>query len=84
VSYVSIEVKKQEGESTKSLLRRFTRRIQQSGILVRARKSRFYERPKTRRERRLSALRRDKVVKERDKLEKLGLLNEEETQNKKR
>ena len=74
---MTIEVKKKEGETTRSLLRRFTRRIQQSGILIRARKARFLEKEKSKKEKRLNALRREKVVKEKEKLRKMGLLEEE-------
>ena len=72
-----IEVKKRERETARSLLRRFTRRIQQSGILIRARKARFREREKTKRERRNSALRRVHIGKKKEKLRKMGLLEEE-------
>lgn len=75
---MSIEVRRKQGETTRSLLRRFTRRIQQSGVLIRARKSRFREKDKTKRERRASALRRVRIVAEKEKLRKLGLLEEEE------
>ena len=61
MNYVAIEVKKKQGETTRSLLRRFSRRIQQSGVLIRARKSRFREKEKTKRERRDGALRRVKI-----------------------
>lgn len=74
---MAIEVKKKQGETTRSLLRRFSRRIQQSGILIRARKARFLEREKSKRERRTSALRRVRVVGEKEKLRKMGLLEEE-------
>lgn len=76
---MAIEVRKRERENSRSLLRRFTRRIQQSGVLIRARKARFHEKGKTKRERRLSALRRQKISAEKEKLRKLGLLEEEET-----
>lgn len=78
MNYVAIAVKRRNGENTRSLLRRFSRRIQQSGILVRARKARFYEKNKSKREKRASALRREKIKAEKDKLKKLGLLDEEE------
>jgi len=78
VNYVAIAVKRRNGENTRSLLRRFSRRIQQSGILVRARKARFYEKNKSKREKRASALRREKIKAEKEKLKKLGLLDEEE------
>lgn len=75
---MAIAVKRRNGENTRSLLRRFSRRIQQSGILVRARKARFYEKNKSKREKRASALRREKIKAEKEKLKKLGLLDEEE------
>ncbi|MBU1137059.1 hypothetical protein KKD72_02850, partial [Patescibacteria group bacterium] len=80
---MSIEVKRKDRETTRSLLRRFTRRIQQSGILIRARKSRFLEKAKSRGERRESALRRNKIIIEKENLRKKGLL-EEETKFKRR
>lgn len=72
-----IEVKKREKENTRSLLRRFTRRIQQSGVLVRARRARFLEKEKGKSERRSSALRRQRITSEKEKLRKMGLLEEE-------
>ena len=69
-----VEVRKKEKETTQSLLRRFTRRIQQSGTLVRARRGRFYVPPLTKRQKKLAALRRNELRKERDKLYKLGKL----------
>jgi len=77
VKYVVIEVRKREQENPRNLLRRFSRRIQQSGILIRARKARFREREKTKRERRDSALRRVRISREKEKLRKMGLLEEE-------
>ena len=74
---MSIEVRKKDRETTRSLLRRFSRRIQQSGVLIRARKARFVEKEKSKGERRTSALRRNKIGKEKEKLRKMGLLEEE-------
>lgn len=74
---MAVEVKRRERETTGSLLRRFTRRVQQSGLLIRARKGRFYAPDRTRRERRLAALHRTRVRVERERLRKLGLLTEE-------
>ncbi|MFC1700971.1 hypothetical protein ACFLZ0_02440 [Patescibacteria group bacterium] len=81
---VVVEVKKRERENTRSLLRRFTRRIQQSGILVRARKARFWEKDKSKLERRQSALRRQKTAKKIEKLKKLGLFEEDKKFKKRR
>ena len=69
-----IEVRKRERENVQGLLRRFSKRILQSGVLVRARRGRFYIPPLTKRQKRLGALRREKVSKEREKLYKLGKL----------
>jgi len=41
-----VEVIKKESESLASLLRRFNRQVQQSGLLVEARKIRFYAPPR--------------------------------------
>jgi small subunit ribosomal protein S21 len=69
-----VEVKKKEGESFESLLRRFNRKIQQSGVLVRARKIRFYEPSKSRNILRENALRRLENREKREELKKLGKL----------
>ena len=67
-----VEVKRKDGESFESLLRRFTRKIQQSGVLVRARKIQFYEPPKSRNLARVSARRRAELQEQRETLKKLG------------
>jgi len=69
---MALEVKKKEKESSQSLVRRFTRRIQQSGILLRARKTRFRKREKSKDMKREAALRREEMKKEYERLEKLG------------
>ena len=81
---MAIGLKKKQGETTRGFLRRFARRIQQSGILLQARKVRFRKRQKTKRERRHSALRRIKITEEREKLRKKGLLKEEPKWKKRR
>ena len=72
-----IEVKKKDNESIGSLLRRFSRKVQQSGLLLQARSSRFQEKSKSRTERRKSALRRTEIVAQKEKDRKLGKLDEE-------
>ena len=71
-----IEAKRRPRETTGAFLRRFTRKVQQSGVLMRARKIQFREKPKNKRARRLSALRRERILKERERLFKLGKLDE--------
>lgn len=73
---MAVEVRKKEKETTASLLRRFSRRVQQSGILLRARHTRFYEPLKSKRQKRIDALRRSTMQKEREKLIKLGKIEE--------
>lgn len=71
-----VEVKRREHETVASMLRRFTRRVQQSGVLVRSRRTRFYVPAPNKRARHAKALRRIKVVKEKERLAKLGKLEE--------
>ena len=52
------EVKLDHGESFESLLRRFTRRIQQEGILSEVRRRAFYEKPSVKRKRKEATKRR--------------------------
>lgn len=71
-----VEVKKRDNESTDSLLRRFSRKVQQSGVLLQAKKIRFFMRKKGRRKMREDAIRRSQLQSERDRLIKLGELDE--------
>lgn len=73
-----VEVKRRDRESIEGLLRRFTKRVQQSRVLINARESRFYVPPKSKREIRESALHRAKLLKEREKLIKLGKIKKED------
>lgn len=66
------EVKKQERETSQNLVRRFSRRVKKSGLLFRARKIRFKNRPKSRQMKKRSALRREELKRKYKKLEKLG------------
>lgn len=75
---MALEVKKQPSESSQSLVRRFTRGIQQSGILFRARRHQFHHRPKSPNAQKKAALRREEVRKEYAKLLKLGKLEKKE------
>lgn len=79
-----IEVRKKERETTESLIRRFSRRMQQSGVLMRARKTRFRADEKSKTEKRDEALYKVKIRKEIDKLKKLGKFDDEALRNIKR
>lgn len=71
-----IEVRKKEGESSESLLRRFTKQVQQSRILIRVKKARFYEAPKNKRAIRENAKRRQQIKEHKDYLRKIGKLDD--------
>ena len=69
-----VEVKRKDGESFESLLRRFNRKIQQSGVLVRARRIRFYIPSKSRNLLREDAARRAVKREKREELKRMGKL----------
>lgn len=71
-----VEVKKRDNESSESLVRRFTKRVQQSGVLIRAKKRRFFEPAPNKREVRSDALRRQHIQDQRELLRKMGKLEE--------
>jgi ribosomal protein S21 len=69
---MALEIKRREKESVQSLVRRFTRAVQQSGILVRAREKMYRDREKSEDLKREAALRREELRKKYEKLKKLG------------
>lgn len=71
---MALEIKKKERETTQSLVHRFTKALQGSGILVRARKTRFKKREKSGQMKKKAALRREEMREEYEKLRKMGKL----------
>jgi len=71
------EVKRKRGETFESMMRRFSRRVQQSGKLLQAKKIRFHTSGKSRNLQRASALRREEIKKKREYLKKIGKLKDE-------
>ena len=69
---MSIQIKKNTRETSQSLVRRFSRRIQQSGVLRRARNIRFTKRNKSDQLKKKTVLRKQELKKEYQLLEKLG------------
>jgi len=67
-----VEVKRKDNESFESLLRRFNRKVQQSGVLVRARKTRYFQPKKSRNLKRTAAQRRSELKEVREELKRLG------------
>lgn len=72
-----IQVKKKERETPESLIRRFSRRVQQSGVLQHVRRNRFRLEEKSKVKRREEALYKTKIRKEIGKLKKLGKFDDE-------
>lgn len=73
-----VEVRRKERESLESLIRRFNKRVQQSGRLYIARQTRFFLREKSRNLKRASAIRSAELRAERELLRKLGKLPQHE------
>lgn len=71
---MAIEVKRKEGESIGSLIYRFTKKIQQSGVLRESKRRRFKDRGSNDTKRKLSALYRIAKTREMERMRKLGLL----------
>lgn len=71
---VTASVQKSGSESTPSLIRRFSKRVQGSGVVRRAKSIRYHARVASKTKKRASALRRIERVKEREEKERLGLI----------
>lgn len=79
-----LEVKRKDGESFESLIRRFTKKTIQSGKILQAKKVRFFTKDKTKRALKDSALRRNKIGSKMDYLKRIGKLEEVGFKKKKR
>jgi ribosomal protein S21 len=61
--------KKDSKESTENMLRRFNRKVQQSGVIASAKAVQYFEKPMSKRERRLKAIvRRERKLQKAKKL----------------
>jgi ribosomal protein S21 len=79
------EVKRKKGETFESLVRRFSKKVQQSGRLLQVRKIRFKSKQKNKTAVRSAAARREEITAKREYLKKIGKLVEEPRyQNRKR
>jgi ribosomal protein S21 len=72
----NVEVKKNNQESIANLIRRFTKRVQGSGIITRLRKERYYKRTKSDTVNRVSKLKKLEKKAKYEKLLKLGKVQE--------
>lgn len=69
---MALEIKRKEKETVQSLISRFSKAMQQSGILMRAREKMFKDRARSENLKREAALRREELKKVYEKLKKLG------------
>ena len=69
---MAFEILKQERETNQSLIRRFTKRLRDSGILVGVKKSTFHQREKSKQVQRRLTLRKLQKRKEYERAYKLG------------
>lgn len=72
MSTTNIEVKKNGNENGMSLVRRFSRRMQESGIIINVKKNRYVVRKPSKLVKKTGALKRLKKRKEMDALRKMG------------
>lgn len=72
----NVEVKKNNQESTANLIRRFTKRVQGSGIINRLRKERYYKREKSEMVNRTAKLKKLEKKAKYETLLKLGKIQE--------
>ena len=72
-----VQVSKKENETSESLIRRFTRSMQQSKILPKVRGQRFFSKKKNKNRVKKDAIYRVKVGKEANKLKRMGIFTDE-------
>lgn len=72
-----IRVQKKEKETDENLIRRFTRRIQQTRVLALARKRRYRKEEKSKTDRRKDALYKTEIRGKIEKVKKMGHFDEE-------
>ena len=73
---LAIWVSKKEGETNESLMRRFTKKVQSSGMIPRVKKIKFKEPVKNRQLQKKDALRKRDIKQQYDYLRKSGKLDE--------
>ncbi|KKR15168.1 MAG: hypothetical protein UT42_C0008G0013 [Candidatus Falkowbacteria bacterium GW2011_GWA2_39_24] len=71
-----VQFKRKKGESFESFLRRFNKRLQQSGKLMQARRGRYHHRDKNERQMQTSALIGLELRKKKEYLRRIGKLDE--------
>ena len=68
------EIKRKERETNQALIRRFTKRLRDSGVLINAKKSQFRKRAKSAQMKKRAVLRKIETKQAFEKKRKLGLV----------
>ena len=71
-----LEVKRKDNESFESLMRRFSKKLLQSGRIIQAKKIQYHTKPLNKRAQKLKALRKSEINQKREYLRKIGKLDE--------
>ena len=79
----AIYVRRNETESSESLVRRFVRKVQASGNLILSKKKQHHQRPPSKRLKRLSAILRTKTRAEYEYLRKIGKIDDRKDRKRK-
>ena len=74
-----VEAKRKKGETFESFLRRFNKRVIQSGKLLQARKIRFFAKSSSRMKQKGVALQKAKLAKKYDYLKKIGKIEDRQS-----
>jgi ribosomal protein S21 len=72
-----VDFKRKKGESFENFLRRFNKKLQQTGKLFEARQKQHHSKPKNKRQQKEYALISKKIRSEKEYLRKIGKLKEE-------
>ena len=72
ITFMALEVRKRDRETSQSLVHRFSKVVRQSGVLLEVRSKQFHKRPKSALAKKMSALRREKIKKEKKLEEKMA------------
>ena len=71
-----VQVRRKDNEGSESLVRRFSRKVRESGVLLQAQKVRFHQRKKSKRRAREEAQRKSELTMEYERKVKLGEIDE--------
>ncbi len=71
-----IKVERKDNESVESLIRRFKKKVLQNGVVLEARKRRFFEPQKSKKQLREEAKRRNKIKEKKEHLRRIGKLEQ--------